>query len=113
MEAIDRRKNERHRVGGTVWFHWRDITGTSREETGSLRNVSAGGLFVDTTDPPPVGTEVLFQFEFNSPDKSPAVSIKTKGQVSRVELKRLQDGSSGFAASTSRMRLQKLSDSPN
>lgn len=80
-----------------------------QEDTGTLRNLSAMGLFVETQkDPPPVGTEVEIRFEFNSP--KPAVSVKTKGQVTRVQSLDGPGNTIGFAASTSRMKLQKALD---
>jgi len=71
------------------------------------------GLFVETAHPPPLGVEVLIQFEFDSPNKKPAVSIKTKGQVMRVEPIQLRVSKAGFAVSTGTMKLHKISEGPN
>jgi len=108
-EAMERRKDARHWVSGTARFRLKGMTEASREQTGTLRNVSKCGLFVETADPPPVGTEILIQFEFDSPGKRPAVSIKTKGHVSRVELDRAGGSKRGFAVSTGTMKLHKIS----
>ena len=111
-KMMDRRKDERHAVSGTAWFQWEDCAGEHREQTGSLRNVSALGLFVETNSPPPMGTEISIQFDFSGSDISPAVWIKAKGQVTRIEPSRIDGHNSGFGASTSLMMLQRRSETP-
>jgi hypothetical protein len=104
--TMERRKNERHRVAGTAWFRWKDAEGAKQELRGNLRNVSSGGIFIETISPPPVGTEILIQFQFDSSGRNHTPSITTRGQVSRVEVGSLNDPS-GFAASTRRMNLRR------
>src|SRR5579872_6130550 len=103
---MDRRKSERHEVGGTVWFHWKDML-QMREQTGSLRNVSAEGLYVETAEAPPVGTEIALQFDFVSPGKVSSVLIAARGLVSRVEATGIEGAQPGFAVSTGRMKVRK------
>jgi len=82
--------------------------GTNREYSGNLRNVSAGGLFIETASQPPVGTEILIHFEFVSAGKSPSVS--TKGHINRLERAESRGQKSGFSVSTGRMKLHKTLD---
>jgi hypothetical protein len=103
-DAAERRKHERHRVNGSAWFQWKDTEGTKKELTGSLRNVSPGGVFIETVSPPPVGAEILIKFHFESSSTSPTASITTNGEVSRVEF---SGEVSGFAARTGRMNLHR------
>jgi hypothetical protein len=60
-----------------------------------------------------MGTEVVIRFDFTGSDLSPAVWVKAKGQVNRVELSGVQGQTSGFAASTNRMTIEKYSDFTN
>jgi hypothetical protein len=109
---MDRRRNERHHVGGTVWFQWKDSIGTGRDEVGTLRNVSALGMFVETRfNPPPVGTPLDIRFEFDA--EKPTILIKTKGHITRIEVGQLVSQGFGFAASTGRMILKKSSQAPS
>lgn len=107
---MERRKSERHSVGGTASFHWRDAYGTSQEQTANIRNVSAAGLFIETISPPPVGTEILIQIYFDRADNDRTAAITTRGQINRVEDGSLNDKEAGFAASTGRMSLHRLSE---
>ena len=109
---MDRRRNERHPIDGTAWFDWKDRQGTRQEQSGRLRNVSEGGIFVETDKPPPVGTEISIEFEFNRAGMTPNVAFKAKGKISRVEPDQESDRSSGFAASTGRMTLHKVLQGP-
>jgi hypothetical protein len=109
-EAMDRRNHERHNVSGIAWFHWKDAEGTKQKQKGNLRNVSAGGLFIETIHSPPVGTEIHIQCEFKRADRSPTASISAKGQVNRVEVGPLNDADGGFAVSTGRMNLHRFLD---
>jgi PilZ domain len=109
----DRRKNERHSISGTAWFQWKDAAGTKQEQTGSLRNVSSNGLFIETASPPPAGSDVLVQFHFDSASHSPTASITTRGHVKRVEAGALNEQESGFAISTRRMNLHRVSGTPD
>lgn len=107
---MDRRKNERHQVGGTAWFQWKDAMGIGRDEVGTLRNVCAVGIFVETRfSPPPVGTPLDIRFEFNT--EKPTILIKTKGHVTRIESGHSVSQGVGFAASTGRMILKKAAQS--
>jgi len=104
----DRRKNKRYRIGGAVSFHWRDEMGRERRDTGRLRNLSTAGLFIDThVDPPPTGTELNLEFDFDGLKRS--VLVKAKGRITRVESAGAAEQSSSFAVVTIRMRLQEPS----
>jgi hypothetical protein len=106
---MDRRKNERHNVGGVARFHWKDKRGIDREERGNVRNVSVGGIFIETENPPPVGTAIFVQFGFDKLGRCPAVSIRAKGRINRVERIPLKDQGMGFAVSVGRMNLYRVS----
>ena len=105
---MDRRKSERHRIGGTAWFRWEGAEGASQEQTGNLRNVSAGGVFVETGGSPPLGAEIDIEFEFDRPQGTPTASITAKGRVTRVEKLSLDHQVGGFAVATGRMNLHRL-----
>ena len=110
---MDQRKNERHRINGRVWYHWKDDAGADREDVGSLRDVSALGLFVETNTLPPTGTEMSIRFDFTGAELNPAVRVSAKGSVVRIAVSRRDGESSGFAVSTGRMTLQKISTPPS
>lgn len=105
---MDRRKSERHRIGGTAWFRWEDAEGASHEQTGNLRNVSAGGVFVETSSLPPLLVGIYIEFELHRPRGTPTASITAKGHVIRVEMISLDHRISGFAVATGRMHLHRL-----
>jgi hypothetical protein len=106
-EAMDKRKSERHRIGGTARFRWEDAEGAGQEQTGNLRNVSAGGVFVETSSLPPLGAEIDIEFKFDRPRETPTASITAKGHVTRVEMISLDHQVSGFAVVTGRMNLHR------
>jgi len=105
---MDRRKSERHRIAGTARFWWEDAEGVGQKQTGNLRNVSAGGVFVETSSWPPLGAEIDIKFEFDRPRGAPTASITAKGRVTRVEMLRLDHQVIGFAVATGRMNLHRL-----
>jgi PilZ domain len=105
FEWTDRRRHERYRMRGTAWFQWNDAKGKRQAQTGSVRDVASRGLFIEAVEPPPVGAEILIQFEFENMGRNLAASISTRGEVRRVET--LDEQRWGFAASTRRMNLHK------
>jgi len=108
LEAVDRRKTERHVVPGTVSFSFKDAIGKGQEHWGNIRNVSAGGLFIEAINPPPVGSETLIEIYFLG--KNRTASIRTRGQVKRVEVSPLNGQEAGFAVHVRRMNLHRISD---
>ena len=57
-----------------------------------------------------MGTEISIRFDFTGAELSPAVRVSAKESVIRIAVSRRDGDSSGFAVSTGRMTLQKLSD---
>jgi hypothetical protein len=92
----------RHGFGG------RTLEEPARNTPGNLRNVSAGGVFVETSSLPPLGTEIDIKFEFDRPRGAPTASITAKGRVTRVEMLSLDHQVTGFAVATGRMNLHRL-----
>jgi PilZ domain-containing protein len=111
FEFTDRRRYERHRMSGTAWFQWKDAKGKRQEQTGSVRDVASRGLFIEVVEPPPVGAEILIQFRFERTGRNLSASITTRGEVRRVET--LDEQRWGFAASTRRMNLHRVSEVPS
>jgi PilZ domain len=106
-QAMERRRHQRHDLSAPVKFDWELLDGTNREGMGVTRDFSAGGLFVMTDDPPPVGTTVHFEVDLETSRLGSAVNIRAKGQVNRIEMTGLAGRLGGFAISSRRMRLEK------
>ena len=109
---MERRRHERHDVSAPVKFNWELPDSGHREGTGVTRDFSAGGLFIMTEDPPPVGTTVLFEVDLKTSRLDSTVTVRAKGQVERVESTGPVSQLGGFAVSTRRMRLEKPDASP-
>jgi len=109
---MNRRTNARHQVGGTVWFQWTDVMGKGCDEVGTLRNICAVGIFVETLFfPPPVDNPLSIRFEFDA--EKPPILTKTKGYITCIERGQIVGRGFGFAASTGRTLLQKASQMPS
>lgn len=106
--SVERRKNTRHEIAGRVVFQWKEGKRVVRENFGILRNVSRRGLFVETDNAPPSGTEISIQCQLLCTRKVPFVLIRTKGRISRVEFRRRSRGVAGIGVSTASIQLQKL-----
>jgi len=75
---------------------------------GVTRDFSAEGLFIVTDDPhPPVGTDLHFEVDLETPSLGSAVTVRAKGKVNRIETTELTGRVGGFAISPRRMRLEK------
>jgi PilZ domain len=81
---MDRRQHERSEVEAPVIFSWRSLGGIRRGD-GTIRNISRGGVFVSTGDPPPVGARIRFRvlFRFFFPDSR--LVMQTNARVVRAE----------------------------
>jgi hypothetical protein len=109
---MERRGHERHDLSAPVKFEWDSPDNTHRQGTGITRNLSAGGVFVITDDPPTPGAIVHFEVDLDTSRLDSAVTVRAKGQVNRVEITDSAGGVSGFAVSSRRMRIQK-SEAPS
>jgi hypothetical protein len=105
---VERRKSNRHEIVGRVVFQWKEGNRVVRENLGILRNVSRRGLFVETDNAPPLGTEISIQCQLLRARKVPLVLIRTKGRISRIEFRRRSKRVAGIAISTASIQLQKL-----
>jgi c-di-GMP-binding flagellar brake protein YcgR len=104
---MERRRRERLDLSAPVKFAWETDDSTRREGSGVTRNFSAGGLFVMTEDPPPVGATVHLEVDLKTSRLDSTVTIRAKGLVQRIEVTDLIGQLGGFAVSTRRMRLEK------
>jgi hypothetical protein len=104
---MERRRHQRQDLSAPVKFDWESSDSTHHQGTGITRDISAGGLFVMTEHPPPVGTTVRFEVDLDTSRLGSAVTVRAKGQVDRIEMTDLAGRLGGFAVSTRRMRLEK------
>jgi hypothetical protein len=110
---MERRRHERHKVSAAVKLYWKSLESTHLQGTGVTRDFSAVGLFVITDDhPPPVGTDLHFEVDLETPSLGSAVTVRAKGKVNRIETTDLTGRPGGFAISTRRMRLEKAKAPP-
>ena len=72
-----RRVTSRVRAGGDIWIYWRC---NGRDETSQVRDLSLGGLFVETTEPKSVGSTVQIDFLVKEGQ------IRAEAEVLRTEL---------------------------
>lgn len=108
---MERRSYHRYEVSAVVNFEWELADGTRRQATGISRDLSAGGLFVFTDDPPPFGTTVEFDLDFGTARPGTGVNVRAKGEVCRIEATSLPTQRAGFAVSSGRMRLERAEPS--
>jgi hypothetical protein len=104
---MERRRHKRYDLSAPVKFDWELSDSTHRHGTGVTRDFSAGGLFVMTHNPPPVGTTVRFEADLDTSRPGSAVTVRAKGQVERIETTDLVGRLGGFAISTRRMSLER------
>jgi len=106
---MERRRHKRLDLSAPIKFEWEspDQAPLHRTGTGITLNFSAGGLFVMTDQPPPLGSTVQFEVDLGTERSASSVNIGAKGIVSRIEPTALEGRVGGFAISTRRMRLRK------
>ena len=110
---MERRRHERHKVSAVVKFYWESLDNTHLQGSGVTRDFSAEGLFIMTDEPPPpVGTDLHFEVDLETPSLGSAVTVRAKGKVNRVETTDLTARVGGFAISARRMRLEKAKAPP-
>src|SRR5664279_1492007 len=54
----ERRRCVRFRLRGDAWFVWESIDGTRGEGGGLTRNIGRAGAFIETSQVPPVGSQL-------------------------------------------------------
>ncbi len=109
--ARDRRTHRRYGLSAQVRFTWELAGGTVFPATGISRDLSAKGLFVMAEHLPPVGSAVRFVVDLSTVSW-PAVKVRAKGQVTRVERPDFEGRVGGCAILTRRMTFEKLESSP-
>jgi hypothetical protein len=80
-----------------VTYSWKDAGGVRHSTKGTVKNISAAGVFVSTHEPPAPGTRVRFRVFFSSFHFVSVLVMKTFGEVVRVESGLQAETSGGFA----------------
>ena len=88
---MQRRRHERCDCEVPLYFSWKDPGGASHQASGTVRNISAGGVFISTDYLPPVRSRIRFTLYFRSLLAGLHLVMRTT-----VEVIRMQKG--GFAA---------------
>lgn len=79
-------------------FLWKNRGGPRREGEGFTRDLSEGGMFVLTENPPPVGTIVRVDVFFPPFKTGAALQVKARCEVLRLESSAPGETRGGFAA---------------
>ena len=95
---MDRRRHERCDLEAPLRVSWKGPGDVRHRAKGMVRNLSGGGVFVSTDDPPPVGARVRFYLYFRSFLASSRIVMQTTAQVVRVEPSSQGKVPAGFAA---------------
>ena len=96
---MERRQYERHGLRAPLVFSWLGPKGVRHRRRGLLRNISGGGVFVCSSESPPVDARIRLSVPVESffvPGSE--VIIRAAARVVRWELLAPDEGSSGFAA---------------
>jgi hypothetical protein len=94
---MDRRKHGRYDLRSPVCFVWKDTTNILRRGKGLLSNISGGGMFVSTNDPPPKGARTHLTVSLRSVSADFGLILRGMGLVVRVEYTQEAEGPLGFA----------------
>lgn len=84
--AVERRRYKRCDVQGAVQYSWAKAGKVQHDFQSTVRNLSAGGIFVSTADPPPVGTCVHLHLLFSAFLSGSRLLMDATAQVVRLEL---------------------------
>ena len=89
-------------------FFWEDARDTQHEGIGLTRDISVRGVFVFTTSPPPLESDIKLK-AFLPPGRSavPPLRIHGRGRVVRVEAARSGEPHAGFAVAGERFVLRR------
>jgi hypothetical protein len=102
----DRRRGNRYDLRALVSFLWNGVQRIHHQGAGFMRDVSVCGVFVITSEPPPIGTIVRLEMRFELSLTDLPIAIQGDGRVCRVERTDENDKYWGFAASTKSLKLQ-------
>jgi len=85
---VNRRGYIRFQMGVPVLAQWQDDEGNAHEAAGFSRDISARGVFVVSSAPPPEATKVTIEVLIpNLREGSEEVHLRSEGLVVRVEEK--------------------------
>ena len=89
-------------------FFWKDARDTQHEHIGLTRDISVRGLFVFTTSPPPLESDVKLK-AFLPPGRSAVAPLQIQGQgrVVRVDAAHAGEPRAGFAVAGERFVLHR------
>jgi PilZ domain len=94
-----RRRHERSDVEAPVNFSWKGSADVRQHQgEGTLQNISRGGVFIRTGDPPPLGTRVKFKLFFRSFVPDSRLVMQASARVVRAEPSSQAGARAGFAA---------------
>ena len=82
---MERRRHERYDVEAALCFCWKRAGNARHDVEGVARDISGGGVFIFTRDPPPVGSTVRFSIFFSSFLPSSRLVMEAVAQVVRLE----------------------------
>jgi hypothetical protein len=94
---MDRRQHERSDLKGPVNFTWKTPGGIRRGK-GTIWNISRGGIFVSTSEPPPVGAHLRLHVRFRFFFPGSRLVMQTNARVVRAESSSELKVAAGFAA---------------
>jgi PilZ domain len=95
-DAVQQRTSVRFHIRLPVIFRWNDEQGDGHQDGGFTRDISTGGLFVDSVIAPPLGVTVELEVMLPALEESGhGVRLRSEGRVLRIERK---NELSGFAA---------------
>lgn len=95
---MQRCRHERFDLEAPLNFSWKDPEGANHRGMGVVGNLSAGGLFISTLDPPTVSSRVRFTLSFRSFLAGSRLVMQTITQVVRVDSNPPVEAVTGFAA---------------
>jgi c-di-GMP-binding flagellar brake protein YcgR len=88
---MQRRQYERCDCEVPLYFSWEDPEGASHQASGTVRNISAGGVFISSDYLPPVRSRIRFNLYFRAFLASSHLVMRTTAEVLRMQ-------KDGFAA---------------
>jgi hypothetical protein len=110
-QSVQPRKHYRYQLGVPVMFFWKDARGTQHEGIGLTHDISATGVYVFTTSPPPLQSIVKLK-AFLPPGRSaaPPLRIHGQGRVVRVDAAHGGEPRAGFAVAGERFVLRRAEE---
>jgi hypothetical protein len=105
---VQHREHYRYRVGAPVLFFWKDARNTQHEGIGLTRDISGRGVFVFSTSPPPLESDIKLKAVVTPGRRAaPPLGMHLRGRVVRVEAARSGKPAAGFAVAGERLVLRR------